>query len=95
MGGKERRTQPKPHPQAVSEGGRMGSWIMQVMKPATWLAPSLLPEAKANLDPAHATPVVKVHTPDHRTMQLLHQPASIRGGDLSLGSPFTSHSPSH
>lgn len=51
----------------------MGSWIMQVMKPATWLAPSLLPEAKANLDPAHATPVVKVHTPDHRTMQLLHQ----------------------
>ena len=73
----------------------MGSWIMRVMKPATWLAPSLLPEAKANLDPAHAIPVVKVHTPDHRTIQPLHQPASIRGGNLSLGSSFTFHSPSH
>ena len=45
----------------------MGSWVVQVMKPSTWQAPSLLPEAKANPDPAHATPVVKVHKPDHRT----------------------------
>ena len=82
-------------PRQLSEGGRMGSWVVQVMKPSTWQAPSLLPEAKANLDPAHATPVVKVHKPDHRTMQPLPQPASIRGGDLSLGSPFISHSPSH
>lgn len=73
----------------------MWSWVVQVMKPTTWLAPSLFPEAKGNLDPAHATPVAKVHKPDHRTMQPLPQPALIRGGDLSLGSPFTSHSPPH
>lgn len=72
----------------------MWSWVVQVMKPTTWLAPSLFPEAKGNLDPAHATPVAKVHKPDHRTMQPLPQPAlDQRWGPVS--SPLLTHSPPH